>query len=219
MVWLDGLDIPLVRFLDCGFAENNPRGNASRCRGPRATWLARYGDNLLPVELRADAFGLAGVRLSLRRARREALEQLGPRGRSAIRAHGYKMQFINPATGGPAMPTMAAFIQCCRRASPAEAIAATDGTVFHVIEGRGECVIGDQRIAFGPRDTFVVPSWVSHRLQAQRKMRCCSASRTARCNGRCRYGANNDSIERRAAAHAVVRPGSPRADCRSRTPT
>ena len=37
VVWLDGLDIPMVRFFDAGFAENDDAKVAAAWRGPRAT--------------------------------------------------------------------------------------------------------------------------------------------------------------------------------------
>src|SRR5687768_7692947 len=42
VVWLDGLDIPLVRFLDAGFAERHPRESQPLNR-PEGDALARYG--------------------------------------------------------------------------------------------------------------------------------------------------------------------------------
>jgi gentisate 1,2-dioxygenase len=78
------------------------------------------------------------------------------------------MQFINPATGGPAMPTMAAFVQFLPQGFESGDYRCTDGSVFHVIEGRGTCVAGDEALEFGAHDTFVVPSWVPHRFSAAR---------------------------------------------------
>ncbi|HMA06840.1 MAG TPA: cupin domain-containing protein, partial [Ramlibacter sp.] len=48
VVWLDGLDIPMVRFFDAGFAENNTSKSqqVSRTEG---TSFARYGHNMAPV--------------------------------------------------------------------------------------------------------------------------------------------------------------------------
>src|SRR5258708_12747308 len=49
MVWLDGLDIPIVTLLDAGFAEpgNAEQQMVSRQEGDS---LARYGSGLLPVD-------------------------------------------------------------------------------------------------------------------------------------------------------------------------
>src|SRR5512146_1965918 len=44
VVWLDGLDIPLVRFLDAGFAENYPEAVQPVLR-PEGLSFARFGHN------------------------------------------------------------------------------------------------------------------------------------------------------------------------------
>src|SRR3569832_612786 len=48
VVWLDGLDIPLIRFLDAGFAENDTSKSQVVTRN-EGTSLARSGQNLAPV--------------------------------------------------------------------------------------------------------------------------------------------------------------------------
>src|SRR5689334_19991497 len=49
VVWLDGLDIPMVAFFDAGFAERHPRESQALTR-PEGDALARFGANLLPVD-------------------------------------------------------------------------------------------------------------------------------------------------------------------------
>ncbi|MEO8137915.1 MAG: gentisate 1,2-dioxygenase, partial [Betaproteobacteria bacterium] len=73
--------------------------------------------------------------------------------------HGWKMQFINPLTGGFAMPTIGAFIQLLPPAFKSGSYRSTDGTIYSVVEGAGTATIGEERFRFAPRDTFVVPSW------------------------------------------------------------
>jgi gentisate 1,2-dioxygenase len=70
------------------------------------------------------------------------------------------MQFVNPLTGGHAMPTIAAFIQLLPKGFVAQPSRSTDGTVYSVVEGRGEASIGTEKFTFEPRDVFVVPSWM-----------------------------------------------------------
>ncbi len=163
VVWLDGLDIPLVRFLDCGFAENNAQETPAVTK-PDGDALARYGANLLPVDFVASHSASPVFTYPYERSR--AALALLTRGEAPDPWHGHRLQFINPASGGPAMPTLGAFIQLLPRAFESRGYRSTDGMVFHVIEGHGTCVIGDQRIEFGPRDTFVVPAWTSHRFNA-----------------------------------------------------
>jgi gentisate 1,2-dioxygenase len=76
------------------------------------------------------------------------------------------MQFVNPATGGYAMPTIAAFVQLLPTGFAGKGWRGTDATVFHVIEGRGSARIASKDYSFGARDTFVVPSWQACSLSA-----------------------------------------------------
>ncbi|MCW5623973.1 MAG: gentisate 1,2-dioxygenase [Burkholderiales bacterium] len=166
VVWLDGLDIPLVRFLDCGFAENYPHETQPliRAEGDAA---ARYGANMLPVDHVA-APGAAPI-FSYPYARsREALVRLAADA-PADPWLGHKMQYVNPATGGPAMPTMGTFLQLLPAAFATRPYRSTDGAVFHCIEGGGECRIGDVTLAFAPRDTFVVPGWATHAFRVRER--------------------------------------------------
>ena len=163
VVWLDGLDIPIVRFFDCGFAQNYPEESQPVMR-PEGDALARYGNNLLPVDYEprgqaSPVFAYPYVRT------RESLEQLRSNG-APHPAHGYKMQFVNPATGGYAMPSIATFVQLLPKGFAGAGYRSTDGSVFHVIEGSGAVTIAGQRLNFGARDTFVVPAWQTYVLEA-----------------------------------------------------
>ena len=80
-----------------------------------------------------------------------------------------KMEFINPATGGPAMPTMGSYIQLLPQGFSGRPYRSTDGTVFSVIDGRGSVTIDGQTFSFAERDVFVVPSWRTYMLAAQRE--------------------------------------------------
>ena len=79
MVWLDGLDIPLVNFLDAGFSEDDPR-DIQPVERPEGDSLARYGAGLLPLgetsrqrqPPRSAARDLARLQLSLRAGARRA---------------------------------------------------------------------------------------------------------------------------------------------------
>ncbi|MBT6312153.1 MAG: gentisate 1,2-dioxygenase, partial [Alphaproteobacteria bacterium] len=58
-----------------------------------------------------------------------------------------------------------AFMQLLPKGFSGETYRATDATVFCAVEGAGETKIGDQTFKWGPRDTFVAPSWapISHK--------------------------------------------------------
>jgi gentisate 1,2-dioxygenase len=83
--------------------------------------------------------------------------------------HGYKLRYINPATGGSPMPTIGAFMALLPAGFATAPYRSTDGTVYSVVEGEGETTIGDTVFRWKPRDLFVVPSWAVHHHKASRE--------------------------------------------------
>jgi len=163
VVWLDGLDTAFANLFGAHFREDYPQESqpVSRAEGDA---VARYGANLLPVDYRPQ--GRASPLLSYPYERtREALERLAKAGEPHV-AHGYKLRYSNPATGGHAFPTMAVFMQWLPRGHAGRSYRSTDGAVFCVVEGRGSVGIGDARWDFAPHDVFVVPSWAFYQLKA-----------------------------------------------------
>jgi gentisate 1,2-dioxygenase len=161
VVWLDGLDIPMLRFFDAGFAENHSERSQPVTRA-EGTSYQRYGANMLPVRYDAP-FGQTSPIFSYPYARsREALHTL-ERQAPVDAWDGVKLRYVNPATGGSPMPTMATFMQRLPAGFEGKAWRQTDGAVFSVVEGHGSVCIahGDagQVFEFGPRDHFVIPSW------------------------------------------------------------
>ena len=156
VVWLDGLDIPMVAFFDAGFAERYPE-EVQPVTKPEGDALARYGAALLPVEYQSSSLTTPVFSYPYRRSR-EALEVLRRSG-PLDACHGLKLQYTNPATGGYPMPTIAAFLQLLPAGFKGEPYRATDGTVYCVVEGHGRSRVGEHAFEWEPRDVFVVPSW------------------------------------------------------------
>ncbi|MEK9803855.1 MAG: cupin domain-containing protein, partial [Curvibacter sp.] len=168
VVWLDGLDIPMLRFFDAGFAENSAE-KSQRVTRTEGTSQARYGHNMAPV--RGDApHGATSPIFSYPYARsREALHQL-ERTTAPDAWDGWKLRYVNPLTGGSPMPTMQPFLQRLPAGFDGQAWRQTDGAVYSVVEGAGTAYIdspqGPLRFDFEARDHFVVPSWQTLRLQS-----------------------------------------------------
>ncbi len=165
VIWLDGLDIPIVAFVDAGFAERYP-DEVQPVVKAEGDALARYGANLLPVDHVPSSKTTPIFSYPYARTR-EALLQMRRNDRWHP-CHGVKMQYINPSTGGPAMPTIGAFIQLLPQGFDGRRYRSTDGTVYCVVEGHGRTRIGDSVFDWQPKDVFVVPSWspVSHETYA-----------------------------------------------------
>ena len=164
VVWLDGLDIPMVAFFDAGFAERYPE-EVQPVAKAEGDALARYGSTLLPLDYEPQSLTTPMFAYPYSRSREalEALRRAGP----CHACHGLKLQYSNPASGGYPMPTIAAFLQLLPRGFNGEPYRSTDGTVYCCVEGHGRSTVGDQTFDWGPRDIFVVPSWCKVTHQAR----------------------------------------------------
>jgi gentisate 1,2-dioxygenase len=156
VVWMDGLDVPLVNIFDSCFFEHGDEDMQIESV-EEGDALARYGANMLPVDYAPARLSSPIFNYPYARSR-EALDTLYRNG-PVHPCHGVKMRFVNPATGGYPMPTIGAFMQLLPRGFKGKTYRSTDATVFSVVEGRGRTRIGDAVIDWGPKDIFVAPSW------------------------------------------------------------
>jgi gentisate 1,2-dioxygenase len=166
MVWLDGLDIPIVRLLDASFAEPGATDVQTVTR-PEGDNAARFANNLMPVDWKPAVKTSPVFNYPYARSR-ESLEVLS-RNEDPDPCHGHKLRYVNPASGDFAMPTIGAFIQLLPKGFATRPYRSTDGTVFVAVEGAGETRVGDQVLCWQPHDIFVAPSWtmVSHHAEEE----------------------------------------------------
>jgi gentisate 1,2-dioxygenase len=163
VVWLDGLDIPTVRFFDAGFAEHGEAASQEALR-PEGDALARYGNNMLPVDFEQTSSQPTKVFVYPFEKTRESLMGIA---RGPIDTHlGHKLRYVNPATGASPMPTIGAFAQFLPAGFETKPYRATDSTVYVCLEGGGSADVNGVRIDFAVNDVFVVPSWHTLRLSA-----------------------------------------------------
>jgi gentisate 1,2-dioxygenase len=138
MVWLDGLDIPMLLHFNSTFREDHD------------AWQAPAA----PFE------GL--IHFPYARAR-EALHALARAG--APDSHlGHVMRYTDPVDGGWAMPTIAAMIRLVPRGFSTRPYRSSDGMVFAAVEGSGAIEIEGRRFDMKPHDIVVAPGWMSYTL-------------------------------------------------------
>ena len=165
MIWLDGLDIPLVQMLDASFAEHREDRGAWPTSRPAGDAAMRWGRNMRPV--RSEHATGQGNPLFIYPfvEWRETLEVL--RRSEAPHPHdAYLMEFANPIDGGPVMATMSAFARLVPAGFETRAMRSSDGMINVVVEGTGTLVIDDQPFALAPGEIVVVPSWAERRFSA-----------------------------------------------------
>ncbi len=156
MIWLDGLDIPLVTMLDASFFEKYPHEVFPQNK-PVGDAMARYGSGLLPVGYESVTHTSPVFNYPYERTR-EALDRM-QNTQQWDECHGLKSRYVNPVTGDYAMPTMATNMQLLPKGFETVEYRSTDSTIFSVVEGAGRSQIGDRVFQWKKRDTFVVPSW------------------------------------------------------------
>lgn len=162
VVWLDGLDIPLLVHLDAGFAENLDQASQPIER-PEGFSYAQFGHNMAPLRYTPTDATSPIFSYPYERTR-EALDQLS-RFEAIDKWDGVKLRYINPNTGGFAMPTMATFMQFFPAGFKGRTYRSTDSAVFTVVEGRGTAYIDDAVFPFSPKDIFIAPSWAAIRFE------------------------------------------------------
>lgn len=161
MFWLDGLDIPVVQFFDASFSEHLDKDEQPLSR-PVGDSFARYGHNLLPVDLKRPVMNSPVFNYPYEYTR-EALENL-KKSTEIDACHGIKLKYANPLTGDYALPTLGTHIQLLPKGFSTSRYRSTDATIFVAVEGSGRSRIGEKTFEWGPNDIFVAPSWhwVSH---------------------------------------------------------
>lgn len=165
IIWLDGLDIPLVQMLDGSYVEHRADRGAVPTTRPAGDAGARWGQNMRPV--RREASLAANPLFIYPFAQwRETLEVL--RRADAPHAHdAYLMEFTNPTNGGPVMPTISAFARLVPAGFETRPMRSTDGMIHVVVEGSGTMIVDGTCFALKPGEIVVSPSWAQRSIQAE----------------------------------------------------
>lgn len=165
MIWLDGLDIPLVQSLGASFAEHHPQRTAWPTSRPAGDTLLRWGRNLRPVQHGGNN-GTANPLFIYPFAEwRASLEVL----RAGEKPHphdGYLMEFTNPIDGGSVMATISAYARLVPAGTETRPMRSSDGMVHVVVEGAGKLFIDDSAHALLPGTIAVTPNWAERRFRA-----------------------------------------------------
>jgi gentisate 1,2-dioxygenase len=164
VIWLDGLDIPVVNLLGAAFSEDDAVARRPQTRASGDA-LARYGSGLVPVEYVRQGAACPLFCYPYERTR-AALEQL--QGSATPDDEPLRLMFTDPTTGASPILTMGAFVQLIPAGVRTRPYRCTDGTVFAVLEGAAEVHLEHTSWTIAPHDIFVVPGWSWHSFAARR---------------------------------------------------
>ena len=159
MIWMDGLDIPLIRSLETMFFETFP-DDRQTLQKPIGDALRRYGTSGLKpawTKVHADLPPLVHYPWEQTHAALRRLAEV-----DASPFDDVAMEYTSPATGSAALRTIGCWIQLVRPGIQTQAHRQTSSAVYHVFAGQGFSVIDGQRFDWRQGDFFVVPPWTWH---------------------------------------------------------
>lgn len=170
IIWFDVLDVPLVESLNAitfkfDYYEPDADGRPQR---------KFQQSHSVPIGHSQNLYATGGVKplfVNHQRSPREhspmfsykwadtrrALERMG--GYAGSPYDGILIEYIDPTTGGSAMPTMSCRAQMLRPRETTKWRRKTVGTVYCVLEGRGKLELEKETLDWQRNDVFTIPGW------------------------------------------------------------
>jgi gentisate 1,2-dioxygenase len=168
VMWLDGLDYPLVNGLNAGFFELFD-GAVQPVADPGEASTRQFRHGRLNPAWRGPSAEQPGVSpvgnypwVETERAL-AAIAEGGAVAGSA--AEGILLEYTNPWTGGPVLPTIGCRIGRLRAGFAGVPRQHTASTIYHVVSGSGSTTVGERRLDWSERDVFCVPGWARYAHQ------------------------------------------------------
>jgi gentisate 1,2-dioxygenase len=158
MIWLDGLDVPLVQYLKAAFWEQFPE-DTQPVTGVGDSVRKYASGSFRPAWEEVDLPYSPLLHYKWARTY-EALQDLAELNSSPF--DDVAIEYSDPATGGPVLKTMTCWIQMVRAGVHTKAHRHTASKVYQVFRGQGYSVIDGKRFDWNQGDFFVVPSWAWH---------------------------------------------------------
>lgn len=155
MIWIDGLDVPLITSLQVISFEPYPGKRIPLKNGPAPS--SGYGMTR-PVDCKPEE-----LHRPLHYPWREtypALKKLAEREPHPFDA--IALEYVNPLTGGPTLPTLSCWMQMLTPGMRTRVHRHTSTVLYHAFRGSGTTVINGDAFHWEKGDSFIVPLWAWH---------------------------------------------------------
>lgn len=155
MIWMDGLDLPLIQSL-------------------RVISFERYPEMRIPVRNNPDLSSHYGMVRPVTSEDEKILAPLHYHWRDVYHSlkslaegdpnpyEGIALEYCNPLTGGPTLPTLSCLIQMLRPGERTRVHRHTSTSIYHAFRGSGTTMVDGEAIHWEKGDTFIVPLWSWH---------------------------------------------------------
>jgi gentisate 1,2-dioxygenase len=162
-IWLDGLDFPLVRYLDAVIKQDTER--SMQDTGRSGTTDRRFSaPGLRPAWIGEDQVERSSLIHYRWSHTIDALDALASAG-DASATDDILLEYVNPATGQAVFSTIACYAQMIRPGVTTLRHRQTGNDVYHAFEGAGAIVVDGKRTDWKKGDFFVVPSLAWHHYE------------------------------------------------------
>lgn len=159
IIWMDGLDIPLIQSLEAMFFQFYEARQVPATRPANASKQLYAHAHLSPTWVKEKLQSSPLLLYSWDRTW-EALEAL--RDHEGSPFDGIALEYCHPQTGGPLLPTMACWVQLLRPGERTKAHRHTGSAVYYVVQGEGVTIIDGERFTWGEKDIITLPPWALH---------------------------------------------------------
>ncbi len=155
VIWLDVLDVPFILAINQWFWEPFPHEIQPRSR-PKGENLKRFGAGIVrPVGPRVHD-GPSPLLVYPWDRTETALRELAELEESE---GGVTVEYNNPVTGGPVLPTIGCFAHLLRPGGVTRPQRTNASAILHVVRGRGTTIVGDQKLEWETGDVLAIPHW------------------------------------------------------------
>ena len=154
MIWIDGLDVPFIQALNqISFDSYNGRLPVKESIDPACFYgMTRPVGHVLAAAPRLLHYHWRDTYASLQRIARSSRDPYD----------GAALEFVDPASGGPTLPTMSCRVQMLRPGERTKGHRHTSTSIYHAFRGSGTTRINGESFHWEKGDTFVVPLWSWH---------------------------------------------------------
>jgi gentisate 1,2-dioxygenase len=159
VIWMDGLDIPLIASLEAMFFQFYTEKQVAATRAPNTSKRLYGHAHISPTWIKERPKFSPLLLYSWEQAE-AALEAMRSTEGSAF--DGILLEYRHPQTGGPVLPTMACLVQLLRPNEHTKTHRHTGSAVYYVVKGEGYTVIDGKRFNWSKGDIIALPPWAHH---------------------------------------------------------
>jgi gentisate 1,2-dioxygenase len=177
IVWVNVLDIPMTEFFNAVMTEwdyREPEASSNSGEPVRKKMQSLRS----PIGYSQHLFGAGGIvprfgperrgegahsPMFLYKWRDTETTLMALRGERGSDFDGILVEYVDPLSGGPVVPTLSFSAQLLRPAEATKVHRHTASAIYCVLRGKGYSEIGGKRLDWSENDLFVVPGWMWHR--------------------------------------------------------